>query len=244
MEKLTVTRKSVVLIFVSLATVSCGVEGLRSEDVFGLSPNPKAWLYGQVTDARSGAPVADASIQVGGISGLSNSNGSFRIDDLKVGALSGSASMGGYRPYNFDFDLRPGANSHNIVLQPNTCGSVMCGTNEFCSAQQTCVQGATLTGSVVSACTFEAIDARVTIDGKSTCSTAASGKGYLLLRFLQPGGPQTLSVGKVGWRAFSKDITLMSGFNTVYQIELTPLEGCSGPAPANVPCTCTQPNCQ
>jgi hypothetical protein len=229
-----------------LALCACGdVEGLKSEDIFGLSPNPKVWLYGQVTNARTGAPLGDVAIAVGGQSTSSDHNGAFRLDGLEAAEISGSASAHGFKPYQLVLALRPGANARNIVLEPQECGRSACTPEEFCdAATDTCVMGATLTGGVADACTHQAIDARITIDSKSTCSSALSGKTYFELHGLRPGGPQTLSVGKVNYEPLNRQLTLVSGFNAVDMIPLMPLGGCGAAPPENVPCSCTQAWCQ
>lgn len=227
----------------ALACSACGVEGLRSEDIFGLEPDPKVWLYGAVTNGSTGAPLRDVAIQVEGYSTLSDARGAYRLDGLDPAQVEGTASIHGFLPYQLVASLRPGANTHNIVLQPRECGRFTCAANQFCLADA-CVQAAKLSGGVVDACNGGAISARVTIDGKSTCSSALSGKTYFELDRLTPGGPHTLSVGKTGYQAFSTQLTLTPGLNAVDAVQLTPLGGCAAGSPQDVPCTCTQPTCQ
>jgi hypothetical protein len=117
-----------------------------------------------------------------------------------------------------------------------------CGAGQVCdAAKQQCVEAATLSGGVISACTRLAITARVTIGGSSTCST--SGKAYFQLSQLVPGGPQRLAAGKEGYEPVSLDLTLEPGFNTVPDLALTPAGGCSAGV-TDVPCSCTSANCQ
>jgi hypothetical protein len=103
------------------------------------------------------------------------------------------------------------------------------------------VQPATISGDIVSACTGAVVVARVTVGGKSTC--AVPGKGYWSLGGLTPGGPQALVAGKEGYEPYRTDVTLVSGFNTLDKIELTPVGGCSS-TPVETACTCTTPGCQ
>ena len=230
---------------VLLLTACGGVEGLKSEDIFGRSPHPKVWLYGLVTNARSGASLSQVSIQVEGFSTASDANGAYRIDGLQVQETSGSASAQGFQVQTVSLNLRPGANSRDIALEPQGCGPNSCASNELCDvANGACLRAATLSGIVVSDCTGEAIDARVTIDGKSTCSTAFSGKAFFQLRNLTPGGPQLLAVGKTGYQAFSTQVTLQAGFNAIDPVRLVPIGGCASGNPANEACTCTQSYCQ
>ena len=233
-----------VIIIASLLLCGCGVPGLTSEDIYGLTGSPKVWLYGLVTNARSGAPLSDVSIQIEGRSTSSDGRGAYRIDDLPVGPVFGSASVHGFKPYALSLRLRAGANPQDVSLVPQECGRFTCAADEFCdTTSDTCVTGATLTGSVINACDRTALDARITINGKATCSSAVQGKPYWELHGLQPGGPQTLSAGKTGYQAFVTHVTLTSGFNAV-DVELTPVGGCSAGTPANVPCSCTESFCQ
>ena len=238
--------EKVMLTCAALFLAACGnVEGLRSEDIYGLSPDPKVWLYGQVTNARSGAPLPGASIQVQGYSTAADRNGAYRFDGLDVVDTTGSASMHGFQPYPLTLNLRPGANARDIALEPFECGRFSCAEGEFCDEQAgECVRAATLSGSAVSACDGAGLDVRVTIDGKSTCGSSGSGKAYFSLRNLTPGGPHTLSIGKAGYQAFSTQITLQPGFNALDPVQLTPVGGCAMGNPPWVACSCTQTNCQ
>lgn len=121
-----------------------------------------------------------------------------------------------------------------------SCGT--CASDQVCDPERRqCVPAATLTGGVVSACTGLALSARVTIDGKSTCST--TGKAYFRLQGLRPGGPQRLAVGKEGYAPASQDLVLEAGFNALGDVALSPARGC-GAAVADVPCSCTSASCQ
>jgi len=228
-----------------LVLCACGVGGLTSEDIYGLDPHPRVWLAGLVTNGRTGAPLAHATVQIEGVSTLSDPTGAYRLENLPVSPSAvGSASATGFEVSALSLTLRAGANARDIALQPLDCGSLQCGMDQICDeVHGQCIRAATLTGSVVSACTQLAIGARVTIDGKATCSSAISGKAYFELRGLSPGGPQTLAVGKTGYQAFSTVLTLQPGFNAQDDIALTPAGGC-GAVVQDEPCTCTQPNCQ
>ncbi|MBK7864990.1 MAG: carboxypeptidase regulatory-like domain-containing protein [Archangiaceae bacterium] len=233
---------------VALVVALCGcgnVPGLTSEDFYGLSPNPRVWLHGQVTHAGTGAPLPDVAIELSGYSTRSDRNGAYRLDGLTATEVSGSASAHGFLPQPLSMTLRPGANTRDIALQPQACGRYTCTADQFCDGNRgECVKGATLTGSVVDACTGAGLDARVTVDMKSLCSSAASGKSYFELKNITPGGPQVLAVGKTGYQAFSKALTLQPGFNVVDAVALTPLGGCAAGTPTNVACTCTESYCQ
>jgi hypothetical protein len=230
----------------ALLLCACGgVQGLTSEDVYGLSPHPRVWLSGIVANARSGAIIAGATVEVEGVSTLSDATGAYRLDNLPVSTNAlGSATADGFEPYGVSLDLRAGANLRDLGLQPLGCGPYRCASDQICDdTSGQCMAAAILSGTVVSACDHTALAARVTIDGKSTCSTATSGKTYFQLTGLTPGGPQTLSAGKTGYQAFSTTLTLQAGFNAADPIELTPVGGCGGTV-QDEPCTCTQSYCQ
>jgi hypothetical protein len=233
------------VIAAALLCCACGVPGLTSEDVYGLGPDPKVWLAGLVTSARSGAVIAGATVQIEGISTVADPTGAYRIDNLPVSSdATGSASADGFQVYPLALELHAGANARDIALQPLACGPYRCSSDQLCDdASGQCIAAATLTGTVISACDQTALGARVTIDGWSTCSSAASGKAYFQLQGLHPGGPQTLSVGKTGYQSFSTTLTLQAGFNSAGPIQLTPVGGC-GTAVQDTPCSCTQSTCQ
>jgi hypothetical protein len=223
-----------------LLLAGCDLPPLSSEDVFGLSPHPRAWISGLVTDARTGAPLERASVLVYDSAAASDSRGAYRLDGLTAGAFSGSASRAGYQPTAFSVALRPGGNHVDLTLVPLPCGG--CGPGQACDVGSArCVEEAVLTGITVSACTGKALSARVTFDGQSTCSTAS--KGYFRLEGLRPGGPSTLAIGKQGYLPLSEEKTVSSGSNTTGSLMLTPIAGCD-PRPADVACTCSTPNCQ
>lgn len=238
MEKMKLAALSVTLL------TACGnVEGLTSEDIFGLRASASAWLFGQVTNGATGAPLPGVAVSVQGYSTQTDHNGAYRIEGLVGRSTTASASIHGFHPYNVPVALMSGENRLDMALAPNECGRFNCADDEFCSSG-TCVRGAVLTGSVVSDCSGAALDARVTINGKSGCSLSRSGKAYFELSGLTPGGPHTLSVGKSGYQAFSKAMTLTPGFNVFETVRLVPIGGCPAGEPAPVACTCTDPSCQ
>lgn len=220
----------------------CGFPGLSSEDLYGLSPSPRAWLSGIAMDRRSGAPLASVTIQVESSTTTSGGDGAFLLDRLKPGLVEGAGSKEGYYPASFELELRAGANRKDFALEPMSCGATGCAQNEVCHPETArCAVAAILTGGVVDACTGVALSARVTIAGASTCSRAI--KPYFELRRLVAGGPHTLSAGKPGYRGYLTERSLAAGFNTHPLIELEPEGGCSS-APADVPCSCDDSGCQ
>jgi hypothetical protein len=224
-----------------LLLTGCGLPALSSEDVFGLEESPRAWVYGTVADAKSGGPLANVTVQLAANSAQSDANGAFRIEGLTAGNGELAASREGFEPLGMPLLLRAGGNRLELKLVPLACGS--CREDEICDpAAGKCVQPASLSGDLVDICTGAAVAARITVDGHSTCSL--SGKGFWQLKGLKPGGPQTLAAGRTGYQAFSMQVTLVSGFNAIEKISLTPIGGCTAPPPVESVCSCTTPGCQ
>jgi hypothetical protein len=221
----------------------CGIDGLTSEDIYGLAPAPRVWVAGIVSDANTGAPLGEVTVQIAGVATTSGHSGAFRIDALLTGPAQGSASREGYEPATFDLDLRAGANQRDLALAPLLCSAVSCPTNQVCDPTSgRCVVAATLTGGVISACTQLALASRVSINGKATCSD--NQKPIFQLSGLVPGGPHTLAIYKKGYLPISMPKTLQPGFNTFGTIELMPEAGCGAAPPVDEGCSCTTANCQ
>lgn len=224
-----------------LLLTGCGLPGLTSEEVFGLEVMPRAWVYGVVSDAQTHGPLSEATVQISGASVRSDSNGAFALEHLTAGEIELAASRDGYETLGEVLELKPGANRLELQLTRLACGTCMNGQVCDPTARQ-CVEAASISGDIVNACTGAVVVARVTVDGKSTC--AIPGKGYWQLTGLKPGGPQALVAGKDGYEPYRADITLVSGFNTIDKISLTPVGGCSATPPVETACTCTMPGCQ
>lgn len=230
-----VTLRRLTLLWLVLS--ACGLGPLTSEEVFRLSPVPMAWVFGSTYDARTGAPLPGVVLG----SATSDARGAYRLDHVTVGAWTGVALKEGYAPRELEATFRAGANRVDVALSPLGCGG--CGADQVCDiVAQQCVATAILSSDVVSACSGAAISARVTVNAHSLCSDTR--KGYFELRDLTPGGPQTLAVGKGGYEVFSTKITLVSGFNTLDPIRLTPLGGCAAGDPVDEPCVCEDVGCQ
>ncbi len=231
--------------FLSLVlSLGCGVPGLTSEDIYGLSPSPRVWLSGLVRDEATGAPIAQAAIQVEGRSTRTGADGAYRLEGLTVGPASGSASAEGFELHPFALELKPGANPLDLGLKRLSCFSTGCSTGQFCHAAtgrcEAAAGAAELTGGVTDRCTGQPISARVSMGGKSTCS--GDEKPYFRLTGLSAGGPQALAAGKRGYRPLLTEIFLEPGFNT-FAISLEPEGGC-GVTPATEPCVCNEVRCQ
>ncbi len=222
-----------------LLLTGCGLPELSSEDVFSLEATPRAWIYGTAANAQTNAPLGNATIQVASKSTLTDANGAFRLEGLSKGDLELVASLEGFETFAMALSLHPGGNRLELRLVAAACGP--CGEEQVCVAN-TCTQAAVISGDIVDACSHQAVDARVTVGSKSVCS--ATLKGIWQLRGLQPGGPQTLAVGREGYQAFSTVLTLKPGFNALEPVLLQRLGGCAALPPVGGACTCTAPGCQ
>ena len=224
-----------------LTITACGnVQPLTSDDLYSLNREPKTWLTGTVVRQDTSAPLSDVVVTLGDLSTSSNIDGLFRFDELMPGTREGAATKTGFTRASFTAELVTGANQVELSLEPRACGG--CAMGLLCDVPSgMCVSPATVTANVVSACDGTALGARVTISGHSTCSNET--RGAWQLQNLTPGGPQTLSVGKAGYVVYSVPVTLMPGFNALGQVMLQPAGGCAN-IPADVPCSCTTPDCQ
>lgn len=224
-----------------LLLTGCGLPALNSEDVFGLEASPRAWVYGTVSNGQTGGPVGNATLQLASAGSQSDANGAFRVEGLAAGTSELAVSREGFQALAVSLTLHAGGNLLELRLIPLACGT--CPEEQICDSDaRRCVASASISGDLVDACTGSAVAARVTIDGKSTC--AIPGKGFWQLRGLTPGGPQTLAAGRVGYQAYSTQVTLKSGFNVIDKIALTPIGGCAAPPPADSVCSCTTASCQ
>ncbi|MBX7101533.1 MAG: carboxypeptidase regulatory-like domain-containing protein [Myxococcaceae bacterium] len=229
-----------VLLTAVVVLSGCGLSPLTSEDVRALTLQPEVVLSGVVRHAQSQGPLEGAVVAVQGSSSASAASGRYRIAGLTTGPARVTATLQGFAVAEAQVVLVPGANGLDLALAPLACSA--CGTGQVCDTSSgQCVTAATLTGGVVDDCTSVAIAARVTIDGRSTCS--GNQKAYFRLEGLHPGGPQTLGAGAPGYRSFTGTMTLMAGFNVAADIRLVPLGGCDAATPPPT-CSCTATGCQ
>ncbi|MCA2982081.1 MAG: carboxypeptidase regulatory-like domain-containing protein [Myxococcaceae bacterium] len=199
-----------------------------------------ARLTGLVLDADTGAALAGATVAAGGMLATTSASGSYALEGLMAGPLSGRVTKAGYVSLPLERTLRAGDNRFDAALLSLPCGG--CAGGEVCEpVQRQCVAAATLTTTVVDDCTGAAVTAKVRVQDRATCS--AGPRGYFELRGLVPGGPQTMAVGKTGYQSVNRQVTLRSGFNAEPVVRLVPVSGCSPPTP-DVACTCAEPECQ
>ena len=133
------------------ATVSVSDDSaMAGEQAVDVSLDP-AVLTGKIIDGKTGAPVADVSLQAGGQSATSDQAGVFRLERLSGSELAITASHPNYEPLEFSADeatnLLAGEPLEVTILPPHLAGAVVNGVTN------SPVVGATVTAGNLSALT-------------------------------------------------------------------------------------------
>lgn len=215
------------VLFVLVA--GCGLPEVTSEQVFGRDKNPKAWAFGTVIDVDTRGPIAGASVNLSGVTQTTDDNGGFTFASVAIGDAEFAVSKAGYEALGQPYRLRAGANRLEITLKGIHCG---CTGGQVCDVTtRGCVAPATISGIVTDGCTGAALVAKININGVAGC-TDNGPKASWQLTGLNPGGPQTLSAGRPGYKPFAKAVTLTSGYNVLDPIVLERVGGCATVPPA------------
>ena len=133
------------------ATVSVSDDSaMAGEQAVDVSLDPTV-LTGKIIDGKTGAPVADVSVQAGGQSATSDQAGVFRLERLSGSELAITASHPNYEPLEFSADeatnLLAGEPLEVTLLPPHLAGAVVNGVTN------SPVVGATVTAGNLSAVT-------------------------------------------------------------------------------------------
>ena len=133
------------------ATVSVSDDSaMAGEQAVDVSLDPTV-LTGKIIDGKTGAPVADVSLQAGGQSATSDQAGVFRLERLTGSDLAITASHPNYEPLEFSADeatnLLAGEPLEVTLLPPHLAGAVVNGVTN------SPVVGATVTAGNLSAVT-------------------------------------------------------------------------------------------
>lgn len=169
--------------------------------------NANAIVFGTVTDAANGNPIAGAQIALTGngtLSAVSNALGAYRIV-APPGAISVTASASGYLTVTGTATLTSGA---SLTFSPS-----------LLAASATAPIQTTLTGTVVDAGTGQAL-AGVNVavaDGAASVGTDANGQ--FLLAGLQP-GTLTLDLNLAGYQGVQLSVTASAGTSDLGTIRL------------------------
>lgn len=105
----------VTLLFLS---VGCSIEApivVYGQAVIGT-------VHGTVTDSHSGNPVTRATVKVSNESVITDAQGIFRVDSLKVGTTKITASAAGYMAFSGQVSVQAGAIVFDIELIPISTG--------------------------------------------------------------------------------------------------------------------------
>jgi N-acetylneuraminic acid mutarotase len=92
------------------------VEGNRVQDI-ELTPSATATVSGVVT-STTGAVIEGATVDLGGASATTGTDGRFEIQDQLVRSVTISASASGFAPRSESVCLSEGTSTHDVVLAP------------------------------------------------------------------------------------------------------------------------------
>ena len=117
-----------------LATKAIYIDGSEKRELIAgdaltvdLELQPITWgaLTGQVVDAETGAPIADANVSVSGQQLESDRDGRFFIEKIQAGTLAITASKKSYAPGSLSLKLAPAESAEGIIrMMPLKVGTV------------------------------------------------------------------------------------------------------------------------
>lgn len=88
---------------------------------FQLEPVPPGMIIGNVTDSKTGEPIADATVTANGYSNTTDGNGYYRISNAPAWTYTVTASASGYVSFNVTRTVPSGGNvTANFELSPFT----------------------------------------------------------------------------------------------------------------------------
>jgi hypothetical protein len=82
----------------------------------------KGTLSGTVTDSKTNSALDKVQVTVGDKSGITDSNGEYRIEGLEVKNYKVTAKKSRYEEYSSEVEIKEGENIHNINLTLATLG--------------------------------------------------------------------------------------------------------------------------
>jgi hypothetical protein len=85
-------------------------------------------IKGTVVEYGSGLKVGSAKVKLLNRLGISKSDGTYNISNVKTGSYNIQVFHNDYKPYNKRITLHPGRNIHDIILQLENCLGTVTGT--------------------------------------------------------------------------------------------------------------------
>ena len=193
---------AMVLIALLSALSGCGS---GESDVGQTNGNSVTTVTGTVTNAGTGAPLADATVAGTGFSTTTDSNGNFTLTDVPPGPQTLTVSRSGFSPTTKTVTVVAGTSvsAGAIPLTPLPAFGTITGTVTNASVGAPPLSGATVAGTGF--------------------STTTDSNGNFTLTGLPP-GPQTLTVSRPGFSPTTKTVTVVAGTSvSAGAIPLTPL---------------------
>ena len=187
-----------------------------------------ATVYGTVTDASSGNPIAGATIAIGSLSTTTAANGAYEIANIPTGTVSFSANATGYLTAAGSASLSAGSTTiFSPRLETTNGGGSSNGTGT-----------GTVQGVVTDASTGNGIAGATVGVGALNTTTAATGS-YVLSGV--PAGSVSVTVSAAGYQAASGSGTLNANGVMLFSPQLT-TEGLSTVDPSTVTGVVTDAN--
>ena len=179
---------AIVLIALLSALSGCGS---GESDVGQTNGNSVTTVTGTVTNAGTGAPLADATVAATGFSTTTDSNGNFTLTGVPPGPQTLTVSRSGFISTTKTVTVVAGTSvsAGAIALTPLPAFGTVTGAVTIAGA------GAPLSGATVAATGF---------------STTTDSNGNFTLTGVPP-GPQTLTVSRSGFISTTKTVTVVAG---------------------------------
>jgi hypothetical protein len=155
-------------------------------------PSESVVVSGVVSEAEGGAPLAGATVSVGGFETTSSADGGYELRDLATGSREIQAVLDGFETYANTVELQAGSNRHDIGM----------------------LQAASISGAVVADETGDpvaGVTVRATL-GQTNAQTTSGPDGTFELRNLPPGAVE-LRVTADGFNPYLDSLDIARGPN-------------------------------
>jgi len=157
-------------------------------------------VTGTVSSRSTRRPIPAAEVVVGKRKAITDTRGSFTLEDIRTGAASVGVAAEGFAPYQGTLKVRLGGNTLKVVLEDGSVGGLLLENAEVCEP---------------------IIGAQVMIAGRA--ATTMQGAHFTLAEV--PIGAQTVVVTAPGHATCTQEVALSPGANRVeVTLDLTPIE--------------------